>query len=111
MCFAHPEFFQSQSATGPSIASKRAAEATAGPAGPELGLLGRFEKRSGSRLASGVRFRPFAQAVLLARTPCLAREEICHKTLFHGSASPLETGSLTLLRCDRDSSGRGARWL
>ena len=104
MRFAYAEFFQGQSSAGTSIASKRAAEATAGPAGFELGFLRRFEKRSRSRLASGVRFRPFAQAILLTRTPCLAREEICHKTLFRGSASPLETGSLTLLRRDRDSS-------
>jgi hypothetical protein len=45
MRFAHPEFFQSQSSTGASIASKRAAEATTGPAGSELGFLGRFAVR------------------------------------------------------------------
>src|SRR3984957_8303247 len=82
--FAHPEFFQSQSPTGPSIASKRAAEATTGPAGSELGFLGRFEKRGRSRLASAVGFSSFAQSGLLAPTPCVACEEIRHETLFHG---------------------------
>src|ERR1700722_9967455 len=98
MRFAHLELSESQSSAGVAIAFKHAAKAITGAAGSKLGFLRRFEKRSRSRLASGVRIRPFAQAVLPTRTPCLAREEICHKTLFRGSASPLETGSLTLLR-------------
>jgi hypothetical protein len=86
MRFAHPEFFQSQSSTGLSIASKRAAEATAGPACSELGFLGRFEKRSRSRLAAAVEFSSLAQAGLLSPTPCFAREELSihHEALFHG---------------------------
>ena len=76
MRFAHPKFFQSQSSAGVTIAFKRAAKATTGPAEPELGFLGRFEKRSRSRLAAAVQFSSFAQAGLLARTPCFACEEI-----------------------------------
>jgi hypothetical protein len=88
MRFAHPEFFQSQSSTGASIASKRAAEATTGSAGSELGFLGRLKKRSRSRRASGIRVLSLAQSVLLARTPCLACEEIPirHEVHFHGKA-------------------------
>jgi hypothetical protein len=76
MRFANPEFSESQSPTGASIASKRAAKATTGPAGPELGFLGRFEKRSRSRLAAAVVFSSLAQSGLLAPTPCFACEEI-----------------------------------
>ena len=54
MRFANLELSESQSSAGPSIASKRAAKPTAGPAGSELGFLGRLEKRGRSRLASSI---------------------------------------------------------
>ena len=94
MRFAHPELSQSQSSTGTSIASKRAAEATTGPAGSELGFLGRFEKRSRSRLAPAVEFSSLAQAVLLTPTPCFACEEICHEILFLGARRRSKAGIL-----------------
>jgi hypothetical protein len=76
MRFAHPKFSQSQSSAWVSGACKRTAEARPGPAGSELGFLGRFEKRSRSRLAAAVEFSSFAQSGLLAPTPCFACEEI-----------------------------------
>jgi hypothetical protein len=83
MRFAHPKFFQSQSSAGVAIAFKRAAEATTGPAGSELGFLRRFEKRSRSRRLSAVSVSSLAQSVLLAPMPCFACEarSIRHKTL------------------------------
>ena len=84
MRFAHPKFSQSQSSARVSGACKRAAKATTGPTGSELGFLGSFEKRSRGRLAAAVEFSSFAQSGLLAPTPCFAREEIRHETLFPG---------------------------
>jgi hypothetical protein len=86
MRLADWEFLQRQSSTRATIAFGCAAKAATGPARPELGFLGRFEKRSRRRLAPCKRFRPFAQSVLLAPTPCLAREisPIRHEALFHG---------------------------
>ena len=92
MRFAHPKFFQSQSSAGVAIAFKRAAEAATGPAGSELGLLGRFEKFSGSNLASAIGFSSLAQSGLLAPTPCFAREEIRHEILFQGKRIAAEGG-------------------
>ena len=84
MRFAHPKFSQSQSSARVSGACKRAAKATTGPTGSELGFLGSFEKRGRGRLAAAVEFSSFAQSRLLAPTPCRAREEIRHETLFPG---------------------------
>jgi hypothetical protein len=92
MRFAHPEFLQSQSSTGTSIASGRAAEATTGPAGSELGFLGRFEKRSRRCLTSAVEVSSFAQSGFLASTPCFACEEIRHEALLDESMLSLEGG-------------------
>jgi hypothetical protein len=76
MRLAHSEFFQSQSSARASIALDGAAEPTTRSARSELGLFSRFEKRSRSRLAAAIGFRPLAQPALLARTPRRAREEI-----------------------------------
>jgi hypothetical protein len=105
MRFAHPEFFQSQSSTGAFIACKRAAEATAGPAGFELGLLGRFEKCCGSCLASAVEFSSFAQSGLLAPTPCFAGEEIRHEPSFKESVAARRPAILAPLHHFRPAWG------
>ena len=99
MRFAHPKLFQSQSSTGTSVASGRAAKATIGPAGFELRLFGRFEKRRRSRLAPAVEFSLVvcAGGTSCPRTPCFAREELCHKTLFWKARCRSKTGILPLL--------------
>jgi hypothetical protein len=83
MRFAHLELSESQSSAGVAIAFNRAAKTTAGPAGSELGFLGRFEKRGGSRRLAAVGVSSLAQSVLLAPTPCFACEarSIRHETL------------------------------
>jgi hypothetical protein len=86
MRLTHFETFEGQSSARAAIAPDSAAEPTTRSAGFELGLFSRLKKRSRSRLASGIRVHPLAQSGLLARTPCLAREEIPirHEALFHG---------------------------
>jgi hypothetical protein len=112
MCFAHPKFSQCKSSAGASIASKRAAEATTGPAGSELGFFGRFEKSSRSRLAAAVEFSSFAQSGLLTPTPCFAREKLRHEPLLDSSAI---LTSHRIVICadrgdDRQRSGSGGLW-
>jgi hypothetical protein len=90
MRFAPCAVSHGQSSAWASVTLDRTAKPAIGPAGLDRCKLSGREKRWRSHFAPAIIVHPFAQPGSAARTPCLAREELRHDALLHGSTLSLE---------------------